>query len=120
MPAYETSPLDSLAPRQSRPSRRGAFTLVELLVVIGIIAVLMGLLMPALNVAREHSRRTQCASNLRHRGQKPARCRIFQSLFARLKNLRVNSFLHTLLTGQRSSVTLRYHPHDGVTRVQSL
>jgi prepilin-type N-terminal cleavage/methylation domain-containing protein len=99
----------SSAPSRTSRRRPRAFTLVELLVVIGIIAVLISILLPSLSKAREAAKRTQCLSNLRQMG-------IYLNMYANAYNQQVPLGLSTR---QESAVTERAKQENYFITVKS-
>ncbi len=96
-----------------RPARPTAFTLIELLVVISIIALLIGILLPALGAARETARKMRCTSNVRQ---------IATGLFIRGEDNASLQYFPPQAQSDPRSVPARgpYQPFDGNTASDNL
>jgi prepilin-type N-terminal cleavage/methylation domain-containing protein/prepilin-type processing-associated H-X9-DG protein len=104
-----------------QPCRRDAFTLVELLVVIAIIGMLMALLFPAVNAARERGRTTVCSNNMRnlalaimqYESKKNHYPAIFGNKYVRANEFRERPLIYEVLPelGQ-GNLYNRYRPFD--------
>ena len=102
--------------RASGTSTRGGFTLVELLVVIAIIGILIALLLPAVQSAREAARRMQCANNLK---QIALAAHLYENSYqclppARLKNDYGSTFFILLPFLEQASSYVRFDPTKGI------
>lgn len=90
--------------------RRRGFTLVELLVVIGIIALLIAILVPTLNKAREASNRAVCGSNLRQLGL------MFQLYANRYNDYAPMGYIKNAGSLQKNWNYLVFHNRNGIAR----
>ncbi len=90
---------------QRSPRRPIGFTLVEILIVVGIISVLMALLLPALQTVRRTSRSTQCQNNLRNI------CLVFKKTQANLKgSVRADNLQQSLAEYMEDAESVWYCP----------